>query len=147
MKKALMLSAMVIVAGATAANAKKIAKSYTFSGYCDGISGITVASGVMRAYHAYSSCGSGYPVTYLGGADLHNVYPLTATPAALGPNYTLVYDADFKTLTWQLYFMSAAYEIPFEEVNAGDLVKGYSAARSGGKTTVHAGLSAAHLIK
>jgi hypothetical protein len=150
MKKALMLSAMVVIAGATAANAKKIHKSYGFGTaggglYCDGLTGLVASGGLVSGYHTYSACGSGYPVVAAGAADLHNVYAM-ATTAGIEPGIEFVFDSDFNALTWVLYYESVTYSIPFSELNSGVLVKGYTGDRHG-DSAIHAGLKAAGFIR
>ena len=151
MKKALMLSAMVIIAGATAANAKKIGKSYTFGtagggDYCDGFTGLTLGSGTISGYHSYAACGSGYPTVAVGAVDVKNVYAMATTPG-LDAGIEFVFYTDFKALTWVLYYESVSYAIPFSELNAGPLVKGYAGIKQHGDSAIHAGLKSAGFVR
>lgn len=162
MKKALMLSAMVVLAGATAAHAKKTPKSYTFGtagggSYCDGITDITTSGANLAAHHQYSGCG--YPATsYLGGVEskISSLgsgvwYSLANSDADVFETEAIVetYIVNLKGLEFDAYYESAYYEIPFNQyISGGALIPGYDA-RVGKKlgSTKQVALKAAGLIK
>jgi hypothetical protein len=164
MKKALMLSAMALVLGATSAQAKKIGKSYTFGtagggAYCDGMTGISGTT-IVTAVHNYAACG--YPSTangLLGGyestvASLGSgtFYPMINSPGSYGsPYFDLLYSVNFGTLTFDAAYESAEYGYPFYQyITGGTLIKKYNkAVREKGhiESTVTAALKSAKLLK
>jgi hypothetical protein len=164
MKKALMLSAMALIVGASAAHAKKKPPaSYTFGtasfSYCDGITGIT-GTEPLTAVHDYASCG--YPSNangLLGGfaGSLKTLgggtwYSLINSPGIYGsPYFNLMYYVNLKGLLFDAAYESAEYGYTFYEyITDGVLIPGYSAVigqKAHAGSTVAAALKAAKLLK
>jgi len=166
MKKALMLSAMTVAAGAfTTTQSKAQSGSYTFGtagggSYCDGITGISLSSGLLTAVHHYAACYGpsssnglfgGFAST-IKGLGKGTIYGLVDAPYT-AEGLELVYYTNFgkgkkaKGAGWVGYYESAEYGIPFEEFNSGTLISGYSAAKVRSLSTAHVALSKAGLLK
>jgi hypothetical protein len=164
MKKALMLSAMALVVGATAAQAKKTAKSYTFGtagggSYCDGLTSISGTS-TLTAVHNYTACGYPSTVTGLLGGYESKIsslgagtwYALINSASAYGsPYFNLLYSVNFGSLTFDAAYESAEYGYPFYQyITGGTLTKGYAAAKAPPSklgSTLTAALKSAKLLK
>lgn len=167
MKKALMLGAMTVVAGAFTTTANAQTGSYTFGtggggSYCDGITGGVLSGSEYTAVHNYAACygsssynglfgGFGGKVSSLGKGTWYQLANSPYTSSAL----ILVYEVNFgkgakdKGAGWVGYFESTSYGIPFEEFNSGTLIAGYTAAKVGPKhdSTAHAALLKAGLVR
>jgi hypothetical protein len=165
MRKALMLSAMSLVLGATTAQAKKIGPSYTFgtvSGgdFCDGITNIVVNDDYLTGVHNYTGCG--YPSTVtglLGGFGGHvkalgpgKWYSLLASNSSYGsPYFNLEYYVNFPDSRFDAAYESAEYGYPFYlYITNGTLIKGYADAKAPPSmigSTVTAALKSAKLLR
>ena len=164
MKKALLLSTIVAVGGAFAATgAKAQTGSYTFTNYCDGITGgVVTGSGALSATHNYYGCYGtnnynglfgGFPshIAALGGGTWYGLTNVAYTAESV----VYVYYTKFPTGRrcrggeWVGFYESTVYGITYSEFNSGGLSCGYAAevGVQRNPTTRDAALRKAKLIK
>jgi hypothetical protein len=140
------LAAALIVGGASAANAAK--KIYTFgtadgSPYCDGAE-LTESSGVAVGVHLGVQCTEG---DYAGGLEGTQIpvgagkqYTMVTNEYSIGTGYIEYFTLNQAKLTWTLWLESTSGGLTFEEINAGELLKGKVTDRYGKFRNVPAAL-------
>jgi hypothetical protein len=101
--------------------------TYTFQGYCDGIQ-LTQTGTEASGLHLESGCGEadafagGFKGAITGHADTWDISTTDSGAGDLMETYLI----DEKSLIWFLYESQDSHAMPFEYIQGGTLVEGYS---------------------
>jgi hypothetical protein len=115
------------LAGPTSSRPKSQTVTYTFQGYCDGIQ-LDQDGAAASGYHLESGCSA--PDAYAGGfkgaiTGYADTWDISTTESGEG-DFMETYLIDEKSLEWFLYVSQDSTGTPFEYLQSGTLVKGYS---------------------